>query len=213
MKNFWNYLTNSERFFLFASICLIFLAFKNDKNAVLYSMLLAFSINYIVSVYHSFEKDKNILIERRGYLFYIMNLYYNSATGGIKKILESNIIRDKETDALSYKASISNMDASLLKEYLLLIKEHSENLLNNKSISWKEKRCLYVLINRINEFIGNNPQIIIYKDGMFGIVNVEIDVKWLYDIQYCFDNKIVNFIDTTIIEMFNKYKFSEKLYK
>ena len=48
---------------------------------------------------------------------------------------------------------------------------------------------------------------------MFGVHDIEINVKWLDDIPFLFEKQNINFIDVTITEMFNKYKFNENYYK
>jgi hypothetical protein len=209
LKNFWRYQTNIERGILLISIILIILSFYISKYIVLFSLLLGFSINYIVSIFHSFEKDKNILIERRGYLNFMMNIYNNPATGGIKKII-TNIKPDSDDSILNHGATISNNDASNLKEYLNRIKELVNNLNNNKSLTWDEKCCLHVLISRIDNFIDNNKEIPILKEGIIYVIfDIKINTKWLFDIPYIFESEKISFgfNKTTIEEMFNKYEF------
>lgn len=213
MKNFWNYLTFMEKSLFFISFILLVFVFLIPKQVVLFSMLLAFSINYIVSVFHTFETNKNILIERTGYLRFMVNVYDNTITGGIKKIL-NNIKRNDEHNIFNHDATISNMDASFLKENLINIKNLINILLQNKSFNWSEKRCLYILKSRITEFLEDNPNIIIYKDGIFGVSDIQINAKWLFDIPFLFEKqKDINFQKETIIKMYSKYVFDKKHYE
>lgn len=215
--NFWNYQTAIELIILFLSILSTVLCFYFSEYIFIFSLLLGFSVNYIVSVFHSFEKDRNILIERRGLLNYMMNIYHNPAIGGVKKIID-DIKNNLKVDYINPDGDIiiDNFDAFNLKEYLMKIKEDAIDLDKNKSLVWKERYCLRILIDRINDFIDNNENIPIIENHVaYFHKNITIKPTNLSDIQYYFEsgkNTRYSSNDTTIEEMFNKYKFKNNIY-
>jgi len=176
IKNFWNFLSNDKKIFWILSLIwtifiIIFIMFliKDNKNlSIIVTLIISYlPISNIFSYVEKYLENRNDIKLIHFYSKNIINIYEYR----IKPII------DKNPNLLKYETVVINsIDAMSLKTELLAIKRGLNQINNNGLFSYEEKRCMYILNARINEFL-NKTNIPDMKEGEV-YVGEPFEIDW-----------------------------------
>jgi hypothetical protein len=211
IKNFWNSISKKDKTYfsittiLTIIVIIIFNYLSIIKNNNLFSVTLFILYFPIQNIFLYIGKYINNRDELKLIHFYsknIIDIYEHC----IKPII------DKNPNLIKYETIIINsIDAMNLKEYLLVIKKDLNQINNSDLFSFEEKRCMYILNARIDEFLekSNIPDM---KEGEVYIGEpFEINwrsIQWFISIpDLLYKKTIIN--NVCFFDTYKKYNFED----